>query len=204
VVAEDGLIGVGWGSMVKILKTGSTTIAPADAEECAPGESGYVWLNTPALMKGYFQRDDLTAQVVRDGWFVTGDKGLVDERGYLYLCGREREEINKGGMKVYPGDIDAVVEQYENAIDVCTFACDDSFYGQNIAMAVVLKSGESETLRSLHQFMSLRLAAHKMPIRWFVVESIARTSRGKLNRASISEGCAALEPVDMLQILDTP
>ena len=203
VPAEDGLIGVGWGSIVKILKTGSTAVAPAEADECASGQSGYVWLNTPALMKGYFQRDDLTAQVVRDGWFVTGDIGRIDARGYLYLCGREREEINKGGMKVYPGDIDAVVEQFESTVDVCTFPYEDAFYGQDIAMAVVLKSRDDRMLQALYQFMRQRLAAHKMPTRWFVVESIARTSRGKLNRSSVSESCAALEPVDLRRILGT-
>ena len=65
VPAEDGLIGEGWGAVViKVLRTGDTDRRPGAAAECAAGESGYVWLKTPALMKGYFQRDDLTAQAV--------------------------------------------------------------------------------------------------------------------------------------------
>src|ERR1017187_4667643 len=67
---EDGLIGVGWGSVIKILKTSSAEHAPSAAAECAPGESGYVWLNTPALMKGYLGRDELTNAVVSQGWFI--------------------------------------------------------------------------------------------------------------------------------------
>ena len=90
--------------------------------ECAVGETGYVWLNTPALMKGYFQRDDLTTKAVIDGWFFTGDIGVLDARGRLSLRGRERDEINKGGMKIYPADVDAVVERFDMASDVCTFA----------------------------------------------------------------------------------
>jgi acyl-CoA synthetase (AMP-forming)/AMP-acid ligase II len=136
---EDGLVGTGWGAIVKVLKSNSTDSPPGDAEECKPGESGYVWLNTAALMKGYLGRDDLTAQVVSGGWFLTGDIGLVDDRGWLYLNGREREEINKGGMKIYPADIDAVVEGFPGASDVCAFPCDHPLYGQDIAMAVVLR-----------------------------------------------------------------
>jgi acyl-CoA synthetase (AMP-forming)/AMP-acid ligase II len=198
---EDGLIGVGWGAGGKILKTGTTDAGIAEAEECAPGESGYVWLNTPALMKGYLGRDDLTSQVVSQGWFLTGDIGLVDERGLLYLRGREREEINKGGMKIYPGDIDSVVEQFETALDVSSFACEDHLYGQNIGMAVVLKSHDDETIRSLHEWMRRHLGEHQMPVRWYVVDSIPRTSRGKINRAKVAETCAGLTPIDMHRVL---
>jgi long-subunit acyl-CoA synthetase (AMP-forming) len=87
VPAEDGLIGYGWGSLVKVLKTDETTLPLTPEMECKPGESGYVWLNTPALMKGYFRRDDLTARAVVDGWFMTGDIGFLDEHGRLLLRG---------------------------------------------------------------------------------------------------------------------
>jgi long-chain acyl-CoA synthetase len=83
-------------------------------------------------MRGYLDRDDLTREVVTQGWFVTGDIGLVDDRGYLYLRGREREEINKGGMKIYPSDIDSVVERFEETTDVCTFAFEEPLQGEYI------------------------------------------------------------------------
>ena len=89
---EDGLIGVPWGAVIKVMKDGTTERPPTLGEECRAGEAGFVWLNTPAMMKGYFGRDDLTRQVVSQGWFTTGDIGAVDERGWLYLRGRERDE----------------------------------------------------------------------------------------------------------------
>ena len=104
VPAEDGLIGTGWGAVIKVLRTDQTAELPAADLECQPGESGYVWLNTPALMKGYFRRDDLTARAVVCGWFLTGDIGCLDDQGRLLLRGRERDEINKGGMKIYPSE----------------------------------------------------------------------------------------------------
>ncbi|MGH8244684.1 MAG: class I adenylate-forming enzyme family protein, partial [Steroidobacteraceae bacterium] len=129
VEAEDGLIGTGWGTVIAVLRSGETPLPPTAELRCAPGDPGCVWLNTSALMKGYFRRDDLTDKAVSNGWFTTGDIGFLDDRGRLYLRGRERDEINKGGMKIYPSDIDAVVERFPAARDVCAFALDDATYG---------------------------------------------------------------------------
>lgn len=199
--AEDGLIGEGWGAVIKVLRRADTSQPLTDADECAPGESGYVWLNTPALMQGYFQREDLTAQAVVDGWFLTGDIGLIDEQGRLVLRGRERDEINKGGMKIYPADIDAVVERFQHASDVCTFALDDAIYGQVVGMAVVMSKQDDDTFRALHQWMKQHLAEPKMPVRWWVVEEIPRTSRGKINRDAVKNACADLPPLDLARVL---
>jgi acyl-CoA synthetase (AMP-forming)/AMP-acid ligase II len=204
VAAEDGLVGEGWGAVIKVLRTSETDV-PLDASaECAVGETGYVWLNTPALMKGYFQRDDLTAKAVIDGWFFTGDIGVLDARGRLSLRGRERDEINKGGMKIYPADVDAVVERFDKASDVCTFAIEDAMYGQIVGMAVVLADTSDATVRALHAWMQHHLAEPKMPSRWWAVAEIPRTSRGKINREAVRDACAAQTPLDMVRLLAAP
>jgi oxalate---CoA ligase len=204
VPAEDGLVGEGWGAVIKVLRTSETDV-PLDASaECAVGETGYVWLNTPALMKGYFQRDDLTAKAVIDGWFFTGDIGVLDARGRLSLRGRERDEINKGGMKIYPADVDAVVERFDKASDVCTFAIEDAMYGQIVGMAVVLADAGDDTVRALHAWMQRHLAEPKMPSRWWAVAEIPRTSRGKINREAVRDACAAQPPLDMVRLLAAP
>ncbi len=197
----DGLIGEGWGTVVKILRSGSTD-EPLTAElECAPGEPGYVWLGTPGLMRGYFRRTDLTAAAVRDGWFLTGDIGTVDEAGRLHLLGREREEINKGGMKIQPADVDAVVERFAATRDVCTFAFEDPDYGQNVGIAVVLADERDETVRGLVEWIKVHLAEHKRPVRWYRLDQIPRTSRGKINRDSVRQMCSELDPLDLPGIL---
>ena len=201
--AEDGLVGEGWGAVVKVLRTAETN-APLTADaECAVGESGYVWLNTPALMKGYFQRDDLTTAAVIDGWFFTGDIGILNTRGQLVLKGRERDEINKGGMKIYPADVDAVVERFALASDVCTFALDDDVYGQIVGIAVVLADASDTTVRALHAWMAGHLAEPKMPSRWWVVDEVPRTSRGKINREAVKTACAGRPALDLVRILST-
>jgi acyl-CoA synthetase (AMP-forming)/AMP-acid ligase II len=198
---EDGLIGSAWGGLVRILRSGSTETPPGAAEPCGPGESGYVWVNTPALMRGYLGRDDLTRKVVHDGWFLTGDIGIVDERGMLFLRGREREEINRGGMKIYPADIDSVAERFDAVSDVCAFGFDDPLQGECVGMAVVLKSTDDAKVRELHAWMSRHLAKHKLPERWYVLDDIPRTSRGKMNRDTVAKRCAELQPVDLRRIL---
>lgn len=199
--AEDGLIGESWGAVVKVLRTAETTQPLDAAMQCAPGESGYVWLNTPALMKGYFQRDDLTVKAVIDGWFFTGDIGVLDLQGRLALRGRERDEINKSGMKIYPADIDAVVERFAQASDVCTFALDDDMHGQIVGMAVVLDDRQDVTVRALHGWMQQHLAEHKMPAQWWIVAEIPRTSRGKINRDVVRAGCIDVPALDLVRIL---
>lgn len=199
--AEDGLIGEGWGAVVQTLRTDATD-RPLDADlRCAPGESGHVWLNTPALMRGYFQRDDLTARAVVDGWFMTGDIGALDERGRLFLRGRERDEINRGGMKIYPSDIDAVVERFESASDVCAFALEDPIYGEAVGMAVVLDDRSDDTIRDLHAWMKAHVAEHKLPARWWLVDEIPRTSRGKINRGAVKSACEQQPALDVPAIL---
>jgi acyl-CoA synthetase (AMP-forming)/AMP-acid ligase II len=195
---EDGLIGTGWGAVVKVLRSAASEHGPPLDEECGPGEAGYVWLHTPALMRGYFGRDDLTRQVVSHGWFLTGDIGLVDERGWLYLRGRERDEINKGGMKVYPSDIDAALETLEAVMDVCAFGYEgDPLYGENVGVAIVLSDPSDQGLREVRRAAAQRLAPHQLPVRWYLVSEIPRTSRGKVNRRRVAEACAALEPADL-------
>lgn len=200
--AEDGLIGQGWGTIIKILKQSDATMPLDKDAECATGESGCIWLNTPALMKGYFERSDLTDKVVRDGWFVTGDIGALDARGRLVLRGRERDEINKGGMKIYPADVDAVAERFQQTSDVCTFGVEDEIYGEIVGIAVVLSKTDNATISALYAWMTKHLAESKMPTRWWIVDEIARTSRGKLNRVSVMAACKDLVPLDLAGLLD--
>jgi acyl-CoA synthetase (AMP-forming)/AMP-acid ligase II len=192
---KDGLVGRPWGGVIRVLGSGDTQRSFEEIERAAPGEEGYVWVRTPALMQGYYQRDDLTRGVVRDGWFSTGDIGIVDEYGELYLRGREREEINKGGMKIHPADVDSVIEQFEGVADVCTFALEDEFLGEDVGIALVLEGDHPGLRYDLYAWSRDRIASHKLPARWYLLEEIPRTSRGKINRQEVARHCGTLEPI---------
>ncbi len=200
VAPADGLIGEPWGASIRVLRE-PIDGSPAVADGCAAGEAGPVWIRTPALMHGYYRRSDLTREAVRDGWFHTGDVGVLDERGFLFLRGRAREEINKGGMKVYPADIDAVVERLAGVRDVCTFAYEDDVLGEDIGIAVVLDRPTDALLVELHVWSSKHLAQHQLPRRWYLVDEIPRSSRGKVNRAAVARACAGLTPLRLRELV---
>jgi len=177
------------------------TAAPITPDlECGSGETGMIWLQTPSLMRGYFQRQDLTDACVSQGWFMTGDIGLLDDRGRLFLKSRMRDEINKGGMKVFPADIDEVVEQFAHTKDVCSFGIEDDLYGENVAMAVVLSDQSDTIINHLQSWIESHLAQHKHPVRWYLLDEIPRTSRGKINRDSVAQQCKPREPLDLQKI----
>ena len=197
VLPEDGLIGTGWGTVVRTLRSGAAAPSPAAAEPCRPGEEGLVWLNTPGLMRGYLDRDDLTRAVVSAGWFSTGDVGVLDDRGRLYLRGRQREEINRGGMKIYPADVDAVIERCAGVLDVCAFAYEHDLYGEDVGVAVVLQPGDEDRLAEIRDWTVQQLGEHRAPGRWHVLAEIPRTSRGKINRRDVAAACAAIATADI-------
>lgn len=193
---QDGLIGDSWGSLIRIVEpaAGEGTLVPARV--CKPGEIGQIWVQTPALMRGYFGREDLTNQVISKGWFVTGDIGTIEANGQLFVRGRERDIINTGGVKVYPDDIDRVVEGIDGIADVCSFAMPDALQGDSIGVAIVLRAQRPATPVDIQLATAERLAKHQLPRRWFVVDEIPRTGRGKLDRTRVAQACADKTPLE--------
>jgi acyl-CoA synthetase (AMP-forming)/AMP-acid ligase II len=202
-VPSDGLIGKPWGAVIRVLKTSDDLGFPDQNAVCRPGEAGHIWINTAALMKGYFNQDELTGRVVKGGWFLTGDIGLLDEREVLYQKSREGEEINRGGTKIYPADVDSVVQRFEQTIDAVTFGVEDPLYGQDVAIAISLREVDHRTIRSLYRWLKLHLAEHKIPRRWYLLAAIPRTSRGKVNRSDLMKQCSSLKPLELQKILSS-
>jgi acyl-CoA synthetase (AMP-forming)/AMP-acid ligase II len=189
----DGLIGPPWGAVLHVRR--------ADAARCATGEVGEVWIESPALMRGYLGQDELTRRAIQNGRFATGDLGLLDERGWLHLRGRERDEINKGGLKISPAEVDAAAEGCRRVADVCAFAVDDPLYGQNVGVAVALTEPGDVAVREVYGWIRERLAEGKLPARWWLVDAIPRSERGKVSREAVREACAARPPLDLSRIL---
>lgn len=190
----DGLIGPPWGAILHVQHAD-------DATPCAAGEIGQVWIESPALMRGYLGQDELTRQAIQAGRFATGDLGLLDERGWLHLRGRERDEINKGGLKISPAEVDAAAEGCRRVADVCAFAVDDPLYGQNVGLAVALTEPDDAAVREVYGWIRERLAEGKLPARWWLVDAIPRSERGKVSREAVRETCAGRPPLDLTRIL---
>ena len=139
-------------------------IVGAEGGEVASGDEGEVCVRSPGVMTGYLSNPEGNASAFTgDGFFRTGDFGKRDENGYLYLTGRIKEFINKGGEKISPVELDNVIFGHHAVAEVVTFAIDDEMYGQDVGVAVILKDGETMSAKDLQKWMRERLAPHKIP-----------------------------------------
>jgi acyl-CoA synthetase (AMP-forming)/AMP-acid ligase II len=140
-------------------------------------------------MSGYLRRPDLTQTAIVDGWFHTGDVGTVDERGWVRLTGRVKNEINNGGMKVSPEEVDLLLERHPAVAEACAFGLPDAVSGEVVAVAVRLAAGEAATASDLRLWCLERIRRDAVPQRWFMVDEIPKTDRGKLNRDKVRAAC---------------
>jgi len=178
---EDGLIGRMWGGQAAVLTPQGMA---------ATGE-GELLLQSPSLMQGYLHRPDLTQPVLRDGWFHSGDIGRIDADGTLRLLGRQKEEINRAGMKVNPAEIDLLLERHPEVAEACCFALADEVSGELVAAAVRLVDGSAATGPQLRRWCLERARRDIVPERWFLLPDIPRTDRGKVSRAAVRDRCLA-------------
>jgi acyl-CoA synthetase (AMP-forming)/AMP-acid ligase II len=177
--AEDGLVGPMWGGTAAVYADG----------RIHPQGAGEIVVTTPSLMSGYLRRPDLTNAAIIDGWYHTGDIGTVDAEGTLRLTGRIRNEINYGGMKVSPEEIDLLLERHPAVAEACAFGVPDPVAGEIVAVAVRVATGASATAQELRAWCLGRLKRDAVPQRWFMVAEIPKTDRGKLNREKVRAAC---------------
>lgn len=150
-----------------------------------PNTAGEVVIQGRSVIDGYAKNPEANAKSFSDGWFRTGDQGMLDDKGYLSLIGRLKEMINRGGEKIAPREIDEVLLQHPAVAEAVAFGSPHSAWGEEVAAAVVLKSEATE--KDLITFARQRLADYKVPRKLFIVERIPRTATGKIQRRSVAE-----------------
>jgi acyl-CoA synthetase (AMP-forming)/AMP-acid ligase II/thioesterase domain-containing protein len=172
----QGLVGKMWGGTAAVMDDSGSIGAAGDGE---------IVVRSPSLMAGYLDRPELTAEAVSQGWFRTGDRGSVDDRGCIWLTGRIRDEINRSGFKVQPAEIDAVLESHPAIAEACVFGIPDSMSGEAVAAAIRLASGATASAESLQAWCRERMRRDAVPEHWFFVADIPRTPRGKISRDGV-------------------
>ena len=150
--------------------------------EATPGE---VVISGPSVIDGYANNPEANAKSFSDGWFRTGDQGILDQDGYLSLIGRLKEMINRGGEKIAPREIDDVLLQHPAVAEAVAFGTPHPSWGEEVAAAVVLKGDASE--KDLIAFARDHLADYKVPRKLYIVERIPRTATGKIQRRTVAE-----------------
>jgi long-chain acyl-CoA synthetase len=128
-----------------------------------PGEPGEIVIRGPNIMKGYYNRPEATEEVMRHGWFHTGDIGTLDEDGYLTIVDRKKDMIIRGGFNVYPRELEEVMLTHPAISLVAVVGVPDERLGEEVKAFVVLKSGATVTDQELIDWCRDQMAAYKYP-----------------------------------------
>ncbi len=166
---------------------GTVRIVAENGRELPVGERGQVLIGGPTVISGYLDAPELNDVAFVDGWFRTGDVGSLDADGFLTLHGREKELINRGGEKISPVEIDDALLQHPEVVEAAAFAVHHPRLGEDIAAAVVLRSGATATPMDLRNFVRQRLSAFKVPQRIYVVDALPKGNTGKILRDSLRD-----------------
>ena len=163
-------------------------IADTSGQDLAAGEVGEILGKGPLLMPGYWQRPDLTAEAIVDGWLHTGDLGSVDADGYLHLVDRQKDMIISGGVNVYPRDIEEVAARHPDVREVAVFGVADERHGECPVAAVVPAPGPVPDTIELREWINERVGARYQRVREVVLlEEMPRNIAGKALKRVLRE-----------------
>jgi len=153
----------------------------------ASGQVGELWVGGPTVMQGYYNKPAETAAVMSNGWFKTGDMGIVDADGYVSITGRKKELIIVGGENVYPREIESVLDQHPAVAESAVIGEMDSSRGEVVVGYVVPKDGATVTDIELREFCRDKLANYKVPRRVIVRADLPRGPTGKILKRKLKD-----------------
>lgn len=164
-------------------------IVHASGEVLPTGEEGEIVVRGPAVFSGYEDDAEANRRAFQNGWFRTGDLGRLDAQGNLFITGRLKEMINRGGEKIVPGEVDEVFASHPAVLEAAAFAVPHPTLGEDVACAIVLHEGHELRVspRELRSYAAQRLAPFKVPHRIHFVDQIPRGELGKPQRWVLSE-----------------
>jgi acyl-CoA synthetase (AMP-forming)/AMP-acid ligase II len=175
---KAGSVGIPVGLDVAIMDEGGTLLPG--------GRTGQVVVRGASVMADYDGDPSATAAAFAGDWFKTGDQGFFDDDGYLFLAGRTREMINRGGEKVTPREVDEVLLEHPAVVEAVTFAMPHATLGEDVAAAIVLRPDVAATPQDIRQFAIGRVADFKVPRQVFIVSEIPKSSTGKVRRVGLA------------------
>ena len=149
------------------------------------GEVGEIVVRGDLIMAGYWRMPEKTAETIVAGWLHTGDRGYLDERGYLYLKDRLREVVITGGFNVYPIDVESVLDQHPAVHESAVFGIEDDKWGEAVHAAIQLKPGQVVSESELIAFAKVQLGSVKTPKRIHFYADLPRSVAGKVHKVTL-------------------
>ena len=178
-VRKPGTVGPAAGPEVSIMDEAGELVSQ--------GTIGEVVIRGPNVTLGYENNPTANAENFTNGWFRTGDQGVMDEDGFVTITGRLKEIINRGGEKISPREVDDVLMDHPAVQQVVTFAMPHKSLGEDVAAAVVLREGKEATEREVRDFAAEKLADFKVPRKVLFLEEIPKGPTGKMQRIGLAE-----------------
>ena len=173
------------GSVGKPLPLCELRLVKTDGTDAGPGEDGEICARGPNIMTGYWRSPDATAQAIPDGWFHTGDVGRFDEDGYLYVVDRIKDLIIRGGINVYPRDVEDALVEHPDIVGAGVVGKPDTKMGEEVVAFVQLRPGATLTPDDVVTYAKGRLSAAKYPRDVRIVDALPLTSVFKLDRKAL-------------------
>jgi len=160
-------------------------VADLRDEEVVIGEVGEILVKGSNVMKGYINRPKLSEEVLRDGWFHTGDLGKMDINGFFYLFDRLNDRIIKGGFSIYPSEVESVLYGHPDVKEAAVVPTPDEVMGHEVKACIVLRDGSNITTEQLAAYCEERMADYKVPsvIRFY--EDLPRTAAGGIDKKEL-------------------
>jgi long-chain acyl-CoA synthetase len=155
------------------------------AKKMPTGERGEIRVRGPQFTLGYRNRPEETANAIRDGWLYTGDIGMFDDEGYLFVVDRKKELILVGGYNVYPREVDEVLHAHPAVQEAAAVAAPDDFKGEVVKAFVALKAGASLTEADLVAWCAERLAPYKVPAAVVFLPTLPKSGAAKIDKLAL-------------------
>ena len=156
---------------------------PATGEELPQGEIGQIEVRGPNVFKGYWQMPEKTAEELRkDGFFITGDLGQVDENGYVQIVGRNKDLIISGGYNIYPKEIEAILDEQPGVLESAVIGVPHPDFGESVVGVLVPRPGEMPSTSEIERALGTELARFKQPKELVILDALPRNTMGKVQK----------------------
>jgi long-chain acyl-CoA synthetase len=155
-------------------------IASSDGQDLPTGEIGEIVCKSDRVMTSYWNRPEATAEATRDGWYLSGDAGYLDDEGFLYVVDRIKDMVVSGGENIYPVEIENELMKHPSVDDVAVIGVPDEKWGEALLANIILKQGQQVPGEELTSFLRSSLAGYKIPRRYEFVTAFPRNATGKV------------------------
>jgi acyl-CoA synthetase (AMP-forming)/AMP-acid ligase II len=162
-------------------------ILARDGSHCRTGETGEIALRTPSLFRGYWNRPDATAEAIKDGWYLTGDLGYLDSKGYLFLRDRKKDMIISGGENIFPVEVESALAGHPDVVRSAVIGVPSARWGEEVKAVIISRPGSDLSAEGLRAFLRPLIAGYKLPKSFDFVDELPLTPAGKVAKHALRE-----------------